>query len=292
MLKLAGLGREPVQVDACRVLGATQGKPLIRVTLICRGLTAGGGSLKSASEALAKAFGEFCECLQVFNEDHVLGETRSGWATAADEDTAKTRAYYELIERDSLITHFLCPEVRAFPLPKPGYAALPVRLARLWSADPTVNVVLCGLREGPDDPWFLGAGGEMEAAAATEKAFIECVSVYCGYRNAAASTTQTGTRHTEILKHIQASTHPNMRKNLEAIFTGAGTLQPDFATSGEAAIFQTRARLGKRLVIVLATHPGLSQLTFGPLWQDSEAEIMGLLKGRNLNPVWGVHPFA
>lgn len=299
MLKLAGLGREPVQVDAYRILGATKCKPIIRVGLIYRGITAGGGSLVSASEALQKAFGEFCECLLFFDENHILGQTRSGWAAAADEDTAKTRAYYELIERDSLITHFLCPEVRALPLSPPEYATLPVRLARLWSADPTVQVVLCGLQDSPDGFWFLGAGGETEAAAAAAKAYEECVSVYCGYWHVKESAADPVTpanlmeaRKLLIMQHIRAGAHPAMRRHLEAIFTGEGTVQPDFATSRAAAVFQTRARLGKRLVIVSATHPQLCRLSFGRLWQDCEAEIIGLLKGRNLNPVWGVHPFA
>lgn len=223
LLHLAGLTRELVQVDAYRILGATHGKPLIRVTLSCKGIPAGGGSMTSVSDALEKAFGEFCECLQVFNENHVLGETRNGLAAATDEDTARTRAYRELIERDSLITHFLCPEVRALPLPRPEYAALPVRLARLWSADPTVQVVLCGLQDSSSEPWFLGAG-VAENAAAVGKAYVECVSIYCGYRNAATSTSPTGPRQSEILKHIQASTHSIMKNSLESIFNGLGTV--------------------------------------------------------------------
>lgn len=292
LLKLAGLTGEPVQVDAYRILGATYGKPLIRVTLVCKGIPAGASSTASASEALQKAFGEFCECLQVFNENHILGETRSGWATATDEDTARARAYYELVERDSLITHFLCPEVRALPLPRPAYAALPVRLARLWSADPIVQVVLCGMQDNPADPWFLGAGAEQDEAAAAEKAYLECVAVYCGYRNLTASATHSGSRQAEILKHIQASKDATMKLNLESIFNGSGTGHPDFATSVKKAVFQTRTWLGKKMVIVTATHPQLCRLTFGRLWQYSEPKIMGLLQARHLKPVWGVHPFA
>jgi hypothetical protein len=83
-----------------------------------------------------------------------------------------------------------------------------------------------------------------------------------------------------------------MQNHLEAIFSGAGEARPDFEASLAAARFQTRARLGRRFVVVAASHPGLCRLTFGRLWRDSEPEIMGLLKARNLTPVWGVHPFA
>jgi hypothetical protein len=291
LLKLAGFTREPVQIDAYRILGTTYGKPLIRVSLSCKGIPAGASSTVSISNALHRAFGEFCECLQVFNENHVLGQTRSGFATAADEDTARTRAYCELIERDSLITHFLCPEVRAFPLPRPEYAALPVKIARLWSADPTVQIILCGLQDSPDAPWFLGAAAGWDTEVTVEKAYADCVTVYCGYRNV-ATTVSAGSRQALVLKHIQSSKDPVMKNSIEAIFNGFGTVQPDFETSIASAVFQTRARLGKSYVVVSATHLLLCRLTFGQLWEDSEQETIGLLKGRNLNPVWGVHPFA
>ena len=69
-----------------------------------------------------KAFSELCEYFQLFNEKYVLGQTRNGLAAHEDEKAARECAYRELVERDSLVTHFLCPKVRAVPLPHPSTA--------------------------------------------------------------------------------------------------------------------------------------------------------------------------
>lgn len=289
---LAGLAREPIRVDTCRILGATNGRPLFRVTLSRDGIPAAGGSLVSASSAAHKAFAELCENLLLFGESYELGQTRSGFAADENETSAKERAYCELIERDSLITHFLCPDVRSFPLPRPEYAALPIRLARLWSADSTISVVLCGLKDNPDGPWFLGAGAEREEDVAIEKAYVECVSIYCSYRHASDIDRPLGPRQAEILGHIAASKEPTMNRSLTAIFEGSGAVTPNFQTSVSEAAFRTLARFGRAQFVVAASHSSLCPLTFGPLWARSEHDIVGKLTSRNLAPIWGVHPFA
>jgi hypothetical protein len=292
LLRISRFTSEPVTIDAYSVAKVFSRKSLFRVTLTCKGIAAAASSTTSSSEAMHKAFSELCESFQLFDETYVLGRTRNGFAAHEDEDSAREYAYRELVERDSLITHFLCPEVRAVP-PKPPPGALQsVQLAELWSADPTIRVVLCGLRDAPDTPWFFGAGTSQKCDAAREKAYVECVSTYCCYRHADEAAGAVGARHAEILKHVSASQEAPMRRNIQAIFLGAGHETPKLVTSMTDASFRTLARLGKAVVVVAARHPSLCSLTFGRVWENSKRETMRLLEERGLEPVWTVHPFA
>jgi hypothetical protein len=292
LLKISSLTSEPVTIDAYSVAKVFSQKSLFRVTLTCKGIAAAASSTTSSSEAMHKAFSELCESFQLFDKTYVLGRTRSGFAAHEDEDSAREFAYRELVERDSLVTHFLCPEVRAVPLTPPPGALQSVHLAELCSADPTIHVVLCGLRDVPDTPWFFGAGTSQKRDAAREKAYVECVSTYCGYRHADEAAGPVGARHAEILKHISASREAPMCRNIQAIFSGAGHETPKLVTSMTDASFRTLARLGKAVVVVAARHPSLCSLTFGRVWEDSKRETMRLLEERGLEPVWTVHPFA
>ena len=292
LLKATGLTREPVRVDACQILGAFQGRPLFRVTMSCNGVTAGASSTVSASEALQKAFSELCEIFELSSPEYVLGQTRSGFAAHESEKRAREYAYRELIERDSLITHFLCPQVRATPLSRPDYASLPARLAELWSADPTIHVVMAGLQDSPDEPWFLGAGAAQNLEAATEKAYVECVSTYCSFRHADDLNHPIGPRQREILRHIRASKDEPMKNHLRSVFSGEGELIPDFTTSIAQANFRTLARRAGGFTVVSASHDLLCPLTLGEVWDGSEQSIIKTLRGRRLDPVWLRHPFA
>jgi hypothetical protein len=291
LLKSIGLAREPVRIEAYKILDALRGRSLFRVTISCKGVTAGANSTVSVSEALQKAFSELCEIFELSDREYGLGQTRNGFATHQNEASAREYAYRELIERDSLITHFLCPQVRATPLSCPDYASLPAKLARLWSADPTIQVVLSGLRDGPDGPWFLGAGAAESLEAATEKAYLECVSSYCGYRHADEAMHLVGQRKLDVLRHVWASKDEPMTSNLRSIFSGKGELSPDFTTSVAQANFRSFGSRGG-FVVVSASHDCLCPLTFGKVWDESEQSIIDTLQRRGLEPVWLLHPFA
>jgi hypothetical protein len=273
LLKATGLTQQPIRVDAYQILGALHRRPLFRIAMSCNGMTAGASSTVSVSEALQKAFSELCEIFEMSNREHILGQTRSGFAAHENEECARQHAYLELIERDSLITHFLCPQVNATPLSRPYYASLPARLAKLWSADPTICVVMSGLRDRSEGPWFLGAGAAQNLETATEKAYLECVSTYCGYRHADDVTHLISPRQQEVLKHIRASKDEPMKNNLQSIFSGQGDLIPNFTTS-------------------IAYANCLCPLTLGKVWEGSEQRITEILRRRRLDPVWLLHPFA
>jgi hypothetical protein len=292
LLRLAGLTSDPVKVDSYQILGATSGKNLYRVAIFSPSFLGAAGSLTSYSDALQRAFNEYCEFAEFFSKERAPGETRNGWSAGADEDRTKERAYFELIERDSMITHFLCPTVRSVALPPPGFAVLPVKLTRLWSADRLIQVVLCGMKESPDGPWFLGAGAERREEAALEKAYIECVMTYCSFRHADAARIPESSRNGEAFAHVSASKSPAMNAALRAIFSGSGSTVPEFETSMSDATFESRTRFGKGPSVVSASHEELCALTFGGLWEASREKTVALLTGRGLDPAWVIHPFA
>jgi YcaO cyclodehydratase, ATP-ad Mg2+-binding len=292
LLASTGLAGSPVALDAYRICDAVQGNRLYRITLSRAEQTAGGCSTISASDALLKAFGELCEVVQILDGTQPLGKTRNGVAADTNEDVARKRAYCELVERDSLITHFLCPEVRSFPLSQPSYALLPARFAELWCADPGVKVVLAGIQDDTSGPWFLGAGASETVDAALKKAYLESVSVYCGYRNAATSGDLLSRRNKEVWKHIQASKSPAMGASIRSIFDGCGASTPDFGTSISFASFNRIATFRDRWLVVAASHRSLCQLAFGQLWNESKEPILAVLTSRKLAPTWDLHPFA
>jgi hypothetical protein len=215
-LASTGLAASPVALDAYRICDAVQGNRLYRVTLSRAKQTASGCSTTSASDALLKAFGELCEVVHFYGTQP-LGKTRSGLAADTNQEMARRRAYCELVERDSLITHFLCPEVRSLPLSRPSYALLPARFAELWCADPKLTVVLAGIQDDALSPWFLGSAASETIDIALKKAYLESVSIYCGYRNAQTANGLTP-RDKEICKHIEGSKSPSMGACIYSIF--------------------------------------------------------------------------
>jgi hypothetical protein len=292
LLASTGLAGSPVALDACRICDAVQGNRLYRITLSRAGQTAGGCSTISASDALLKAFGELCEVVQVLDGTQPLGKTRNGVAADTNENVARKRAYCELVERDSLITHFLCSEVRSLPLSQPSYALLPARFAELWCADPSIKVVLAGIQDDTSGPWFLGAGASETVDAALKKAYLESVSIYCGYRNAETAGDLLGLRNKEVWKHIQASKSPAMEASIHSIFDGLGASTPDFCTSISFASFTRLASFRDCWFVVATTHHSLCPLAFGQLWNESEERVLSVLASRKLAPRWDCHPFA
>jgi hypothetical protein len=241
---------------------------------------------------LLKAFGELCEVVNIFDGTQPSGKTRNGVAADTNEDVARKRAYFELVERDSLITHFLCPEVRSFPLSGPTYVLLPAKFAELWCADPSVKVVLAGIQDDANGPWFLGAGASESVETALKKAYLESVSIYCGYRDFETLGGLLGHREKEVWKHIKSSTSPTMGASIRSIFDGLGRLTPDFRTSISFTSFNRLAAFGDRWFVVAATHNSLCQLACGDLWNASEERILNALASRKLAPRWDFHPFA
>jgi hypothetical protein len=292
LLALTGLAGSPVMLDAHQVFKALTGRRLYRVILSRGHQTAGGRSTASASEALQKAFGEMCEVLRVFNGSQRLGQTRNGVAAHTSENAAKVNAYRELIERDSLITHFLCPEVRSFPLGKPKYCKLQARFAELWSADHGIKVVLCGIRDRSDGPWFLGAGASDDVESALDRAYLESVSIYCGYGNLRIHEQISSERDRIIWRHISASRNRDMTISIQSIFEGEGTSTPSFVTDISSASFHSFQNFKNRWFVVAATHGELCRLTFGELWEESKERTLSVLRSRKLVPRWGIHPFA
>jgi hypothetical protein len=214
------------------------------------------------------------------------------FALVASAVTVTTlQPYYELVERDSLITHFLCPKVLSLALSPPSYALLPARFAELWCADSEVKVVLGGIQDDTGGPWFLGAGASETIDIALKKAYLESVSIYCGYRNAHTADGLTP-RDKEVWKHIQASKSPSMGACIRSIFDGLGASTPDFCTSISSATFNRLASFGDRWAVIAAAHQSLCQLAFGELWDRSRELIMSALHSRKLFPKWDIHPFA
>jgi hypothetical protein len=291
-LSAAGFADSPVTMWAYRICGATKKDRLFRVALRRAVHSAAGCSVTSSYEALLKAFGEFCEATVILDETQPLGKTRNGVAADVDESVAKTRAYRELIERDALITHFLCAEVHSSPIPCPDYAVLPAKFARLWSADPDVNVVVAGIEKDRNGPWFLGAGANATLDVAIQKAYLESVSIYCGYYYADRVFDQLSERDRLVWTHIASSSSMAMQNNIRMIFEGSGTLQPDFKTSMAAASFTVVANLKNGWKVVRADHGSLCPIAFGPQWEQARHPIIQTLRARNLSPRWDKHPFA
>lgn len=292
MLHAAGVTRTEVRMDLQKVGGAFKDHKIRKVSLFSGRLPSAGLSVGCWSAALTKAVEELCETIAWSSFPRSSCETRSGWAAGADRDLAIRAAYAELIERDSLITHLLCPSVRSIPVAPPQGCSLDAHCVQLWSADPSIAVVLAGLRQHRDKPWFLGAAAGIDIASAAAKAYLEAVMILCGYANARLISVSPASRHYQALQHIHSSEKPEVARVIEAIFSGGGSATPQFKANSQGIVVEFFKQFGRVASVVHVQYPQLCPLSWGELWEQAKELIQGILRKRSLDPGWLKHPFA
>jgi hypothetical protein len=292
MLQLAGISDIPVRFDLIKMPQVLSYRSVLKIALYGAGLPAAGVSAVSWDEALRKAVGEYCEGVAWTSSDPGSGKTRSGWAAGGSLELAARSAYVELIERDSLVTHFLCPEVASEAIHGPQGYCINAKFAQLWSADPNVVVVLAGWRPTPAEPWFLGAGTGPDLETARLKAGLEMVTITSSYRYAKRSDVSIQSRHHLALKHIHSSVEPSMDNTLCGIFAGSGTMRPSFRSNQSSMKIEYTKKFGRLLFVIHGKSSELCSLAWGTSWEASRPDCEALLRGRGLVPMWQSHPFA
>jgi hypothetical protein len=292
MLQLAGLSDFPVRLGLIKFSEILAHRSVLKVSLVGAGWPAAGMSAISWDDALRKAVGEYCEVLAWASSEKKRGETRSGWAAAISLKLAARSAYAELVERDSLVTHFLCSEVESVPIQGPRDCCIDASFAQLWSSDPEVVVVLAGWRPTPAEPWFLGAGAGSDLEIARLKAYLEMVMILSGYRYANKDSVPMQSRHYLAIEHIHSSLGPAMDSALRGIFLGSGGVRPAFRSDQASMAIKYTKKFGKLLFVAHGESGELCSLSWGESWEASRPHCEALLRARGLQPRWQSHPFA
>jgi hypothetical protein len=244
----------------------------------------------SPAIAAKKAFSEYLEALTLWDLGATEEESRSGWACGRTEQEAEESAYQELIERDALVTHFLCPELKTWVLPAPA-GGKEFRLVRLQSVDPKLVVVLCGYFLENSGRWLIGGACEQREMLAAQKAVLEVVMMRKDWHGAPPEAGMDQPKREAFWPHWESSSDPLVMKNVEAVFSGGGGTVVDFRID-RARLFRKAVRsFSQSDVVVGCGHADIAPLTFGSLWKNSEGQIRNILKRRGLTPEhWLTHP--
>lgn len=249
-----------------------------------------GTDRKSPWVAAKKAFSEYLEALTLWQLGATEEESRSGWACGRTATEAADNAYRELIERDALITHFLCPNLKTWVLHAPDRQGL-FKLARAQSIDANLVVIFCGYYLEDSRRWLLGGACDANEDIAIHKALLEVVMMRKDWHGLPPDIELDQPKRTAFWSHWKNQTHPKVQRNIENIFSGGGTTSSSFQIDATRTVQKFERRFSPSHVVIGCEHPDIIPLTFGSLWAKSETRVRELFKKRGLDlDEWLIHP--
>lgn len=248
-----------------------------------------GFSSDSVRLAAIKSFSEYLEAISLYNFKNQYEKSRSGCATGYSFDIALKNAYLELIERDSFISHFLCPELNSQPIINKFYNS--IELVRLQSSDNTIVVVMATLKN--ENYYYIGLGASENEKIAIEKSVLEVMMLKKDWQPYPLGYIPRTERANMFFKHWQAGHTLEVINRINKILNGKGKLQlPSNSNINKSKILFHNIYSPKHHTVYI-THPELLILTFGEIWQNYKISAQSIMSKRGL-PIdlekWYTHP--
>jgi hypothetical protein len=244
--------------------------------------------------ATEKAISEFAEGLFLTSESEKREINRSGIAAHVTEKESKYKSYLELVERDSFLMHYLCPQLKNSILFKSENEAYVYTVNELQSTDELISVCMGTIYNKKENNFYIGlsAGSKNHAdLSLIQGALQEAVMLDANW-----TSPQFFTLNKNFKKMIMLQTHIDVLKNknsllcFHALLNGGGDQFLNYKTNKEKIIFETCIKFKKR-VITRARHDDLLPLQFGDQWIQSKKTYEELLHVRGLELTnWSYHP--
>lgn len=128
---------------------------------------------KNKSLSQEKCLSELLEGLYKNDVSLEINKHRSGTAVHINKNLAYKNAYHELIERDSYLMHFFCPILKTFPVISEEKGNFILKVTKLQSVDPTIEVYLSFLKNKTTGYFFLGLSTDEIDKAILESIMLE-----------------------------------------------------------------------------------------------------------------------
>ncbi len=246
-----------------------------------------GLSTATAEIASKKAFSEFLEAIAYYDSGTHFEQSRSEWATGSSHEEAAHRAYIELIERDSFLSHFLHPHLKSTPEACPEFS---LELVKLQSIDESITVFMAASKV--NGYYFIGLGASKIEFIAKEKAILEAFMLQSDWQPYSDKYAPKSGREKMLWQHWQAGQNPDVLERIKFILLGGGDRHMH---SGDSIIDECIVRFqkqhsGKHQTVSLY-HPSLLRLTFGDSWRSYQSEAISLMNNRGLDISSGTWPF-
>jgi hypothetical protein len=247
-----------------------------------------GLSDRSCGKAASKAFAEFLEANTIWSLGLSPENTRSGWACGETIIDAKARAYQELVERDAILMHFLCPSLKSIHVPLKNQS---IRAVQLQSVDPKLFVVICGMKFETGQ-WLIGAGCGKNVASTLQKAYFELLMMKKDWtKNVSTKEPANIEMDASLLEHWNAMKDPEISNRVERIFAHRGQDELRFAVSEDRVFLKNEREYSDKHFVVGCGHPELLPLTFSSMWIATEELGRKILNSRGLTvEAWLTHP--
>jgi hypothetical protein len=249
-----------------------------------------GLSSASIGTAARKAFAEYLEAKTLWELGADEETSRSGWACAENEQKAFERSYKELLERDSLIMHFLCADLASDPIPA-FKGSEKFELVKLQSVDPEYTVVFCGHFLEAEKRWLLGGACEKNLSLASEKALLEVAMMRKDWIGIPPEEGKDQAKGEALWPHWDNLSNSDVTFAIENFLRGGGRKKLFFFADRKKIIKNKVKKFSNTHVVVGTSHPDLCKLSFGSKWKNSEPIIRKTLKLRGLEiKQWMIHP--
>ena len=233
-----------------------------------------------------KAFSELLEALSAQKLGIKWEIGRSGYACAPTLAEAHSRAYSELIERDSFLMHFICPDLTSIPLKPVVIESENVLSTALQSSYKSIFVCLSVIKKG--NHWMVGLGTGDSCVNAASKARSEVIMISKSFH---ASGDPAKDKAYGLSEHYRASSEPEVQRRLAIILNGGEIVKNFFETKQDRSQIAEFERYASNRIVVRCIHKDLIPLTFGDNWRSQEAEILKLMSKRSLHSLpFILHP--
>lgn len=248
-----------------------------------------GLSTEAPEIASRKAFSEFLEAIAFYDSDTHFELSRSGWATGSNHEEAALRAYIELIERDSFLSHFLCPQLKSMPEACPE---LPLELVKLQSIDESITVFMAACKV--DGYYFIGLGASNNESIAKEKSILESFMLQKDWQAYPDDYVPVSGREKMLWQHWKAGHNSDVLERIKFILIGGGEGRMHSENSIiDKCIVRFQKLHSRNHHTVSLYHPSLLKLAFGESWRSYQSEAFSLMIKRGLDiaaGAWPLHP--
>ncbi len=247
------------------------------------------------SFATEKALSEFCEGYYKLQHDDSIESNRSGIATHISYQLACSKAYYELIERDSFIMHFLVPSLVTKLIEEIETQAFHASTVQLQTCDKAISVFCTFLYSKIEKNYYIGLSAGPSGTSNDQLVLHSKMEAHMlltsWLPNKFKFQVENNLKTTRTLldNHYRAGGTP---LNLNAIRDILYKNKKTIGFSLEKSKFQIThqySSIGRETVF--GSHPDILRLRFGDKWLNNKQEYINILNSRGLSlEHWNVHP--
>ena len=226
------------------------------------------------------------------HDNHITSH-RSGVACHLNKETAALKSYYELIERDSFLMHYLHPELKSDVLYRSSNDLYVVTTNKLQTIDDSTVVLMSSIYDKQSHVFYIGLSAGSDNSSTQElidHSLLEATMLTKNWTIPKFSTIEKNSTTNILSEHLLSSKIEKNRKAIEQIIDGGQKTTLEFKINKKCFEVEHELKLNNRYIIK-GCIPDILKLNFGKRWQESSDECQFLMNKRGLSVThWGVHP--